>query len=168
MPLYSSLTELDRKVILYSYEKKSEKKSKSNTPLPLDLFSDESRAYISTEGEFILWELEKRQLSEMEIIDHSWLIISKNNHSLLLRFQDDKQLFVSNLFDNENFRGQWLLEHGILKIYFNYQDHDYDIQVIANNNRPVHSALQIVDDSSVDILKALPVSDAVYGNALFD
>jgi hypothetical protein len=164
MPQYSSLTELDRKVILYSYEKKS----KSNTPLPLDLFSDESRAYISTEGEFILWELEKRQLTEMEIIDHTWLIISKKNHSLLLRFQDEKQLSVSSLFDNVNSQGHWLLKHGILKIYFNYQDHEYDIQVIANNNRPVHSALQIVDDSCVDILKVLPVSDAVYGNALID
>ena len=164
MPLYSLLTESDRKVILFTYEKRS----KSKTLLPLDLFSDESRTYILTEGEYILWELEKRKLTEEEIIAHSWLITSKSNLPLLLRFQDDNYLTISSLFDNECYEGHWLLENGILKVHFNYQDHDYDINVIANNNRLVHSALQILDDSSVDILKVVPVSHAKYGNALID
>ena len=164
MSLYSLLTELDRKVILFTYEKRS----KSKTPLPLDLFSDESRSYILTEGEFILWELEKRKLTEREVIAHSWLITSKNNHSLLLDFQDDNYLTISSLFDNECCEGQWRLENGILKVNFNYQDHEYDIDVIANNNRSVHSGLQILDDSSVDILKVVPVSHAKYGTSLID
>ena len=164
MPLYSLLTELDRKVILFTYEKRS----KSITPLPVDLFSDESRSYILTEGEYILWELEKRKLTEVEVIAHSWLITSKNNLSLLLRFQENKYLTISSLFDSECYEGHWLLEHGILKVHFNYQNHDYDINIIANNNRSVHSALQIIDDSSVDILKVVPVSHAKYGNALID
>ena len=46
--------------------------------------------------------------------------------------------------------------------------HNYDIDVIANNNRSVHSALQIIDDQSVDILKVLPVSHAKQGHALID
>ena len=164
MPLYSLLTELDRKVILFTYEKRS----KNKALLPPDLFSDECRSYILTEGEYILWELEKRKFTEMEIITHSWLITSKNNFSLLLRFQQNNSLTVSSLFNNECYEGHWLLENGILKVHFNYQDHDYDINVIANNNRSVHSALQILDDSSVDILKVVPVSHARYGNALID
>ena len=164
MPLYSLLTESDRKMILFTYETNS----KSKTPLPLDLFSDEFRSYILTEGEYILWELEKRKLTEEEVIEHSWLLTSKNNLSLLLRFQYDKSLILNNLFDNEYCEGHWLLENGILKVHFNYQNHDYDINIIANNNRPVHSALQILDDSSVDILKVVPVSNAKYGNALID
>jgi hypothetical protein len=127
MPLYSLLTESDRKMILFSYEKKS----KSNLLIFSALFNDESRAYILTEGEYILWELEKRKLTKKEVIAHSWLITSKNNYSLLLCFQDGNQLNVSSLFDNESYSGDWLLENGILKIHFNYQDHDYDIDVIA-------------------------------------
>lgn len=164
MSLYSLLTELDRKVILFTYEKRS----KSKTLLPSDLFSDESRSYIMTEGEYILWELEKRKLTKREVIAHSWLITSKNNLSLLLRFQDENHLTISSLFDNESYEGHWRLENGILKVNFNYQDHDYDIDIIANNNHSVHSALQILDDSSVDILKVVPVSHAKYGTALID
>ena len=162
--MYSLLTESDRKVILFSYEKRS----KRNALLPSDLFSDESRSYVLTEGEYILWELEKRKLTEAEVIAHSWLITSKSNHTLLLYFQTANSLTISSLFANENYSGHWILENGILKVYFNYQNHDYAIDVIANNNRPVHSALQILDDSSVDILKVVPVSHAKYGNALID
>jgi len=162
MPLYSLLTELDRKMILFSYEKKSK-----NNKLMFSAFTnDESRSYVLTEGEYILWELEKRQLTKREVIAHSWLITSKDNHSLLLCFQDANCLNISSLFDNESYSGDWRLENGILKIHFNYQNHDYDINVIANNNRQVHSAVQIIDDSSVDILKVVPVSRAKYGNAL--
>jgi len=164
MSLYSLLTELDRKMILFTYEKRS----KSKKLLPLDLFSDESRSYILTEGEYILWELEKRKLTALEIVAHSWLITSKNNISLLLSFQTDNYLTLSSLFANECYEGGWRLENGILKVHFNYQNHDYDIDVIANNNGSVHSAVQILDDSSVDILKVVPVSHAKYGNALID
>ncbi|MCW8996199.1 MAG: hypothetical protein OQK77_10350 [Psychromonas sp.] len=164
MPLFSLLTEVDRKVILFTYEKKS----KCKTRLPLDLFSDEFRSYILTEGEYILWELGKRKLTEAEVITHSWLITSKNNFSLLLRFQENHHLTISSLFDNECYTGHWRLEHGILKIDFNYHAHNYDIIVIANNNCSIHSALQILDDSSIDVLKVVPVSHAKYGNALID
>lgn len=164
MPQYSSLTESDRKMILFAYENSS----KGKKQLPLDLFSDESRAYITTEGDYILWELEKRKLTEKEVVAHSWLITSKNNLSLLLCFKGDNYLTISNLFDEQYHPGAWRLENGILKVNFNYQGHDYDIDIIANNNHSVHSALQVVDDSSVDILKVLPVSHAKYGNALID
>ena len=164
MPLYSLLSELDRKVILFTYEKRDNKK----TPLPFGVLSDEYRSYILTEGEYILWELEKRKLTEVEIIAHSWLVTSQKNFSLLLQFQENNQLNISSLFNDENYDGHWLLEHGILKVHFNYQDHDYDINIIANNNCSIHSALQIVDDSRVDILKVVPLSHAKYGKALID
>ena len=162
--MYSLLTELERKLILFTYEKQS----KTNTLIPLDILGEEAQSYLVTEGEYILWELEKRKLIESEIIAHSWLITSKKNHSLLLRFNSDYRLVISSLFDNECYSGSWFLENGILKINFNYQEHDYSIDVIANNNRLIHSALQIIDDSSVDILKVVPVSHAKYGHALVD
>ena len=164
MSLYTFLTELDRKVILFTYENRS----KSRAVLPCDPFNEESRAYILTEGEYILWEMEKRVLTEKEVLAHSWLVSCKDKLSLLLSFESGNQLKVSSLFDEECYKGHWLIDHGILKVYFNYQDHDYDISIIANNNRPVHSALQIIDDSSVDILKVVPVSHAKYGSALIE
>lgn len=164
MPLTSLLTALDRKMILFSYEKKT----KSEFPVFSRYLNDEFRSYILTEGEYILWELEKRKLTEREVIAHSWLITSKDNHSLLLCFKDESSLNISSLFDNESYCGSWLLKDGILKIQFNYKEHDYDIDVIANNNQSVHSAIQVIDDLSVDILKVVPVSQARYGNALVE
>lgn len=164
MSLYSLLTELDRKVILFSYEKRDTK----NSPYPVDVFNDEYRTYILTEGDYILWELEKRKLSESEIIAHSWLVSSRSNTSLLFNFQENNHLDVSSLFDKEKYDGKWDLQHGILKVHFNYHDHDYDIDIIANNNGTIHSALQIKDDSRVDILKVVPVSHAKCGQALID
>ena len=164
MPLYSLLSELDRKVILFTYEKRDKRK----TPLPFAVLSDEYRSFIVTGGSYILWELEKRKLTETEVVAHSWLITSKNNISLLLQFQENNRLEISSLFDNKYYAGDWQLDNGILKVYFNYQNRDYDINIIANNNRLIHSALQIIDDSSVDIVKVLPLSRAKYGKALID
>jgi len=164
MPLYSLLSELDRKVILFTYEKRD----KRETPLPFGVLTEEYRSFIVTEGSYILWELEKRKLTEAEIVAHSWLITSKKSASLLLRFQENNRLEISCLFDNEYYRGKWQLDNGILKVYFNYQNRDYDINIIANNNRLIHSALQITDDSSVHIVKVLPLSRAKYGKALTD
>jgi hypothetical protein len=164
MCLYSLLSEFDRKVILFTYEKRGG----IQKLLPFDVFTEEDRSYILTEGEYILWELEKRKLLESEIIAHSWLVTSKNNTSLLLKFDNNNQLNISSLFDNDHYVGKWHLERGILKVYFNYQNHGYDINIIANNSRSIHSALQIIDDSWIDILKAVPLSHAKYGKALID
>lgn len=162
--MYSLLTELERKLILFFYEKRATKK----LFIPCDLFNSEDQSFILTEGEYILWELEKRKLIETEIIGHSWLIASKDRYTLLLRFDSDSCLTISSLFDKELFHGRWFLENGILKIYFKYQKKDYAIDVIANNNCLIHSALQIIDDSSLDILKVIPISHAKYGHALVD
>ncbi|MFT6986637.1 MAG: hypothetical protein ACJAT7_002478 [Psychromonas sp.] len=164
MSLCSLLSELDRKVILFTYEKKG----KNQKLLPFSSLTDEYCSFILTEGEYILWELAKRKLTEAEIIAHSWLVSSKKNGSLVLKFQENNHLNISSLFDNDHYVGHWLLEHGILKVYFNYQDHDYDINIIANNNRSIHSALQIIDDACIDILKVVPLSHAKYGKALID
>lgn len=164
MPLYSLLSELDRKVILFTYEKRDECK----THLPFNVLNDEFRSFILTEGDYILWELEKRKLTEGEIIAHSWLLTSKKHSALLLQFQENNKVSISSLFIPENYHGQWLLEHGILKVNFIYHEHDYDLNIIANNNRCIHSALQIMDDSVVDILKIVPLSQAIYGTALPD
>ncbi|PKG39606.1 hypothetical protein [Psychromonas sp. Urea-02u-13] len=164
MPIYSLLSELDRKVILFTYEQpKNSKKRLLN-----GLLNEEYRAFIITEGEYILWELEKRKLLEAEIIAHAWLVTSIKNDSLVFNFQDQHRLTVSSLFDDEQCDGQWKLEHGILKVRFEYQGQGYDINIIANNNRSIHSALQIIDNKSVDLLKVAPISHAKYGKALLD
>lgn len=164
MPIYSLLSELDRKVILFTYEK--QQRTKKN--LSSSLSNEEYRAFIITEGEYILWELQKRKLTKAEIISHSWLITSIKNISLVFNFQEDNYLTVDNLFDEEQCSGQWKLEHGILKVRFKYHEHAYDINIIANNNRSIHSALQIIDDENVDLLKVAPISHARGGKALLD
>ena len=164
MPIYSLLSELDRKVILFTYEQQH----KNKKSLPTGLQSEEYRAFIITEGEYILWELEKRKLTESEIIAHAWLVTSIKNDSLIFHFQSNNHLSISSLFDDEHCDGFWQLEHGILKVRFEYRGHGYDINIIANNNRPIHSALQIIDNESVDLLKVAPISHAKYGKALLD
>ena len=79
MALYSLLSEIDRKVILFTHEKKY----RGSKALANDLTQDEYRAFIITEGDYILWELQKRKLSKAEIIAHSWVVTSKNNKSLI-------------------------------------------------------------------------------------
>jgi hypothetical protein len=164
MPIYSLLSELDRKVILFSYEQPH----KSQKLLPNGVLNEEYRAFIITEGEYILWELEKRKLIKTEIVAHAWLVTSIKNHSLVFNFQDNCQLTVNSLFDDEQCDGHWKLEHGILKVRFEYKHHAYDINIIANNNRSIHSALQIIDNQNVDLLKVAPISHARYGKALLD
>jgi hypothetical protein len=130
--------------------------------------NDEYRAFIITEGEYILWELQKRKLTEAEIIAHSWVVTSVKNISLVFDFKKNNQLTVKSLFDQLQCIGQWQLEHGILKVRFDYEGHSYDINIIANNNRSIHSAIQIVDNKSSELLKVAPISDAKYGKALLD
>ncbi|WP_028865558.1 hypothetical protein [Psychromonas aquimarina] len=164
MPLYSLLSELDRKVILFTYEKRDDSKS----PMHFGVLNDEYRSFIMTEGEYILWELEKRKLTVAEVVAHSWLVTSKDNISLVFQFQENNHLKISSLFDDEDYDGHWLLEHGILKVRFIYENHAYDINIIANNNQAIHSALQIIDDARVEVLKVVPLSHAKYGKALID
>lgn len=164
MPIYSLLSELDRKVILFTYEQRKN----SNKKLPSENLSEEYRAFIITEGEYILWQLEKRKLLEAEIVAHAWLVTSVNNNSLVFNFSRDSCLKVTSLFDDEQCDGKWKLEHGILKVRFEYKCHGYDINIIANNNRSIHSALQIVDNESIDLLKVAPISHAKYGKSLLD
>ncbi|WP_022941113.1 hypothetical protein [Psychromonas hadalis] len=162
MPLYSLLSELDRKVILFTYEKHDQHK----ISLPSGVMNEEYRAFIITEGEYILWELEKRKLTEVEVVAHAWLVTSITNLSLVFNFKENNQLHIDNLFDDDQCDGHWQLEHGILKVRFVYHNHGYDINIIANNNRSIHSALQIVDNKNVEFLKVAPISDAKYGKAL--
>ena len=162
--MYSLLTESELKLILFAYEKNNE----SQIILRVELFNNENYSYISKKGEYILWELEKRKLLKEEILKHSWLVTSQETHSLLLCFGNENNLTISSLFNQECYSGSWHLENGILKIFFSYRVHDYAIDVIANNNRLIHSAVQIVDDFSIDVLKVVPVSHAKYGHALVE
>jgi len=164
MPQYSLLSELERKVILYNYEKRSQ----NNTALPFTELSDDDCSFISTEGSFILWELEKRKLLEQEVVSHSWIIMSKTNTSLVLSFQENKYLRISGLFDERGVDGVWDLANGILKVCFIYDMHSYDINIIANNNRSIHSALQITDGNSIELLKVIPLCHAKYGKSIID
>lgn len=161
---YSLLSELERKVILFNYEKRGQK----NSSLSFARLSDDDRAFISTEGDFILWELGKRKLLADEVISHSWIIMSKQNMPLVLQFKENNYLKVGSLFDEKIFDGVWSLERGILRIFFNYENNRFNIDVIANNKRSIHSALQITDDHSVELLKVIPLCNAKYGTSLID
>ena len=162
MAQFSLLTELDRKVILFNYEQSAA----TNDETLLSVLDEDARSYIVRKGEYILWELEKRKLTESEVLSHSWLITSEYNTSLLLNFQNNNYLTISNLFSNDTYRGHWLIENGILMIYFRYENHNYDINIIASNNRPIHSAIQVIDNDSINVLKAVPLRNAKFGRAL--
>jgi len=164
MPIYSLLSELDRKVILFTHEKQQ----RQEDPLPLDVMNEEYRSFIITEGEYILWELDKRKLTEAEVIAHTWMVTSIKNHSLVFHFKENKQLTIRSLFDEQQCIGLWQLEHGIVKVRFVYQGHGYDINIIANNNRSIHSALQIVDNKHAELLRLAPILHAKHGKALLD
>lgn len=164
MPMYSLLSELDRKVILFTHEKQHKKQSS----VPPELLSEEYRAFIITEGEYILWELEKRKLTEAEVIAQAWMVTSTKSTSLVFHFQENNQLTISSIFEQQECVGIWQLEHGIVKVGFIYQGHAYDISIIANNNRSIHSALQIVDNKSAELLKLAPILQPTNGTALLD
>lgn len=164
MPQYSLLSELERKVILFNYEKRGQK----NSLLSFARLSDDDRSFISTEGDYILWELGKRKLEANEVISHSWIIMSKQNMPLILKFKENSNLKVGSLFDEEDFDGVWSLTGGILRIFFRYEQRSYYIDIIANNKRSIHSALQITDDQRVELLKVIPLCNAKYGTSLID
>jgi len=164
MPIYSLLSELDRKVILFTYEKQQ----LQHKPLPLGVMNEEYRAFIITEGEYILWELDKRKLTEAEVVAHTWMVTSTTNNSLIFSFKENKQLIINSLFGEQECVGLWQLEHGIVKVRFVYQGHGYDINIIANNNRSIHSALQIVDNKQAELLRLAPIVNAKQGKGLLD
>jgi len=164
MPQYSLLSELERKVILFNYEKKGHK----NSSLPFTRLSDDDCSFISTEGDFILWELGKRKLLVDEVIAHSWIIMSKTNMPLVLQFRENNYLQLGSLFEEEIFDGDWRLVRGILRICFRYEQRRFDIDIIANNKHSIHSALQIIDDHSIELLKVIPLCNAKDGKSLTD
>ncbi|ABM03738.1 hypothetical protein Ping_1970 [Psychromonas ingrahamii 37] len=164
MPQYSLLSELERKVILFNYEKRGQK----NSLLSFARLSDDDRSFISTEGDYILWELSKRKFEADEVISHSWIIMSKQNLPLILKFNADHHLRVGSLFDDKTVDGIWGLDGGILSIFFRYEQRNYYIDIIANNKRSIHSALQITDEHSVDLLKVIPLRNEKYGISLIE
>jgi hypothetical protein len=168
MPIYSLLSEIDRKVILFAYEQRQLNQNKKYLfgDILGEMLNEEYRAFILTEGEYILWELEKRKLVETEIISHAWFVTSITNNSFIFNFQADHSLIINHLFDDGQCQGLWSLKQGILSVVFNYHEHDYDINIIGNNNGLVHSALQIIDNEKTDLLKVAPISHAKYGLAL--
>jgi hypothetical protein len=164
MPQYSLLSELERKVILFNYEKRGQK----NSLLSFARLSDDDRSFISTEGDYILWELGKRKLEADEVISHSWIIMSKQNLPLILKFNENNYLQVGGLFEEKTVDGVWNLEGGILSIFFRFEQRSHYIDIIANNKRSIHSALQITDEHSVELLKVIPLCNAKYGTSLID
>jgi hypothetical protein len=164
MPPFSLLSDLDRKVILFTHENHHRHKK----PLPSGLMNEEYRAYVVTEGEYILWELEKRRLTKDEVIAHAWMVTSMNDISLVFHFFHNNKIKITSLFCDEECEGLWELEDGIVKVRFFYTGHLHDINIIANNNRCVHSALQIIDNKKAELLKVAPIIDASKGKALND
>lgn len=162
MPIRSLLTELDRKIILFSYENTN----KETSPIFVERIDDDLRLFVITEGDYILWELNKRKLDEREIIHRTWVLSSQYNHSFVVRFTNDKRLSVTNLFSEKKHFGEWALENGILKIAFFYQEIQYNITVIANNSGSVHSALQINENLDTELLRIAPLRHAKEGAQL--
>lgn len=162
MPIQTLLSELDRKIILFSYEN-----SRSETqPISIEGINDDLRTFVITEGEYILWELNKRKLDESEIVTRSWVLNSQNSHSFLVNFNENKTLTVKNLFSDLDCVGDWLLENGILKIAFYYQETEYNITVIANNCELVHSALQINEKFESELLRIVPLRQSRKGSSI--
>tara|TARA_R110001583_G_scaffold112917_3_gene263076 strand:- start:6445 stop:6963 length:519 start_codon:yes stop_codon:yes gene_type:complete len=172
MLTYSLLSELDRKVILFTYEQRyfhqNHHKKRLFGEVLEEVLNEEYRAFIITEGEYILWELAKRKLLAAEIISHAWLVTSIKNKPFIFNFQENNRLTVDSLFDEGQCEGLWTLDRGILTVVFKYHQHNYDINIIGNNNGLIHSALQIVDNEKADLLKVAPISHAKYGQALLD
>ncbi len=162
MALKSLLTDLDRKIILFSYENQQKKRQ----PISVDLINDDLRTFVLTEGEYILWELNKRKLHKNEIISRSWLLNSEQNSSFIVNFTSNGMLTVANIFHHAQHSGSWELENGILKIRFDYDQSSYDITVIASNSKPVHSALQIREDKCVELLRIAPLRRPMEGSSL--
>lgn len=162
MPLQSLLNEIDSKILLFSHENKNTKKEQA---LP-ETMNDDFRTFIMTNGEYILWELNKRKLKKQEILLRSWIFTSKDNVSFVVKFTSEDHIIVSSVFGEENHYGQWFLENGILKINFNYKAQSYDITVIANNSESIHSALQIRGDKCTELLKIAPLRQAIEGSSL--
>lgn len=172
MPVYSLLNELDRKIIMFIYEQyndqQDENKEVSFTEMLKNILSEDYRAFVLTKGTYILWELKKRKLLEAEIISHAWLVTSLTNQAFIFHFQNHNRLIIDCLLNDGKCVGYWALEHGILSVIFEYDQHHYDINIIGNNNALLHSALQIVDNDKAYLLKVAPISHAKYGQALLD
>ena len=163
MPIYSILSGIDIKIMLFAYEQQLVRNDRHDQQLfrevLMEVLDEDHRAFITTEGEYIIWELAKRKLFESEIISNTWLITSDNQKSFVLNFQPDHLLTVGGLFGRKHFDGYWSLEHGILSVVFKYHQRNYDINIIGNNYGLIHSALQIVDNDKADILKFSPMSN---------
>ena len=129
MPIYSLLNFIDRKVILFAYEQnyfqQNWNKKRLFGEVLGDVLNEEYRTFIITEGEYILWELAKRQLREAEIISRAWFVTSMKNNSFIFYFQESNRLIIKSLFDDEQCDGYWALDHGILTVAFQYHQQNY-------------------------------------------
>lgn len=162
MALASLLTDLDRKIILFSYENQKKKLQ----PISIDLINDDLRTFVVREGNYILWELNKRKFHKNEIISRSWMLNSEQNTSFIVNFKRFGILSVSNIFHQRKHCGSWKLENGLLKIRFDYHESSYDITVVASNSEPVHSALQERENNCTELLRTAPLRRSMEGKSL--
>lgn len=162
MNLKKSLCEIDKKLFLYFYEVKS----KTVSLFSLLSIDDETLAYIKTQGEYKIWELQKRKFFKEEVLSHFWLATSDNKISFVFHFKQFHELRVTRLFNDDISIGKWYLKDGILRVFFKVGEDLYEIYIIANNDMPIHSALQSTNALKFEYLKIAPISFAKKGMEL--
>ncbi len=146
--------DIDKKIMLFGRETEGKRSRFWSSDGPFD---DETRSYIATKGEFVLWEQSKREFTLSEVLERNWVKTCPAGYVTTLQFRDDGTLTDTTLFEGVELNGYWCLETGILKTKILGAKHTYEFDVLANETEHIHSAVEFEDGKLHSYLKLIPV-----------
>lgn len=89
---------------------------------------------------YLSWINTKRQFSTEEIIDGSWIKITRNGEGSVLLLMEDNSIIEYSIHDpSKNWGGTWKLEQGIIILNIHFNGIEYRQFVVANREIMNHS-----------------------------
>lgn len=139
--MFGHTSEADKLILLYKLE------TQDGSMLdPVEDISDEESRFIRTSGEYILWESTKRDFDYKEVANSRWLETSGNGQAAKLDCLKTRGAILCPLIGNQligskQFRGEWYIHNGLLRMNVESGDNKFDLLSVANDTGRIHSLL---------------------------
>ncbi len=138
--MLGQITESDKLILLYQFETQGELAPESIIDI-----SDEEARFIRTSGEYILWESSKRDFDYPEVANSHWLETTYLGQAAKLDCLQSRDAILCPLFMSNQFRGEWHIHNGFLRMNIESSHHQMELFSVANDDCNIHSLLLFKD-----------------------
>lgn len=130
---------LNRRIMLFAREQFGKQAGLWQDRPPI---TPEERISILESEEYNAWNDSKRDFAEEEFSDQTWIKTCPHGHITELEFCSDNTIRETTVFDRAKTTGHWKLINGVIRVTIYTEKHEYELDVIANRESSIHSAIE--------------------------